>query len=56
MTVAGSVTLVSAMTITGTAQLTVNTTSTLTSNGKTFPNILRLSGVVTYTLADSWTV
>src|ERR1051326_2705128 len=57
ITVSGSVTLVSAMTISGSSGLTVNATGTLTSNTKTWPNDLTLSGTSkTYTLGDSWTI
>src|SRR3990167_103117 len=56
ITVSGSITLVSAMTISGSGALIVSATSTLTSNGKTWPNSLNLSGGSTYTLADNWDV
>jgi len=56
ITVSGSVTLVAAMTISGSGALIVSATSTLTSNGKTWPNSLNLSGGSTYTLADNWDV
>ena len=56
LTISGSVTLVSAMTIAGASGLTVSTAATLTSNTKTWPNALTLSGSVTYTLADNWNV
>lgn len=56
ITVSGNVTLASGMTITGSSALIVNATSTLTSNGKTWPNNLTLTTLVTYTLADDWTV
>lgn len=56
LTISGSVTLVAAMTISGASALTVNTTATLTSNGKVWPNALSLTGLVTYTLADNWDV
>lgn len=53
----GSITLSSNMTIAGTGGLASNNTSTLTSNGKTWPNSLTLSGASkTFTLADAWTV
>src|SRR3989344_4247098 len=56
LTISGSVTLVSAMTIAGTSGLTVSATATLTSNGKVWPNALTLNGAVTHTLADNWDV
>src|ERR1035437_1495373 len=60
LTVSGNVTLVAAMTITtsaGTPILSVNVTSTLTSNTKAFPSALDLRGTSqTFTLADNWTV
>src|SRR3990167_10155721 len=56
LTISGSVTLVSAMTIAGASGLTINGTATLTSNGKTWPNALTLQSNTTTTLADNWTV
>lgn len=56
ISVSGSVTLVAAMTIAGTGALLVIATSTLTSNGKTWPNTFGLRGTATHTLADAWTV
>jgi hypothetical protein len=58
LTVSGNVTLVAAMTISGSSGLIINTTSTLTSNGKIWPNALTLNGVggTIYTLADNLTV
>lgn len=57
ITVSGNVTLVAAMSISGSQPLIVNASSTLTSNGKTWPNSLTLSGAGNvYTLADDWTV
>ena len=56
LTISGSVTLVSAMTIAGASGLAVNATATLTSNGKTWPNALTLTGTSTMTLADDWNV
>ena len=59
LTVSGNVTLVSAMTISGTSGLIINAASTITSNTKVWPNDLTLStGItygVTYTLADNLT-
>ena len=56
ITVSGSVTLVSGMTISGAGILLVNGTGTLTSNGKAWPNALTIQGTITATLADNWTV
>lgn len=58
ITVSGNVTLSATMGIAGTANLTVNETSTLTSNGKTWSAGLILGNVIgkTYTLADNWIV
>lgn len=56
ITSSGSVTLSNDMTINGTGTLIVNTTATLTSNGKTWPSSLTMSAAVTYTFADNWTV
>lgn len=56
ITVSGSITLVSAMTISGSGFLAAAATGTLTSNAKTWPNALTLSGTATYTLGDNWTV
>lgn len=57
ITVSGSITLGAAMVIAGTSNLEAIATGTLTSNGKTWSNGLRLAGTSqTYTLADNWTV
>ena len=57
ITVSGNVTLSATMTIAGASGLTVNATGNLTSNGKTWPNPLTLSGTSqTYTLIDDWTI
>lgn len=57
LTVSGNVTLVAAMTIAGTSNLIINTTATLTSNGKTISGGLQLAGNgMIFTLADNWTV
>jgi hypothetical protein len=57
ITVSGAVTLAAAMGVAGTAALTVNTTATLTSNGKTWSADFTFSGTSqTYTLADNWTI
>ena len=56
LNVAGSVTLGANMTIAGSGSMTISATSTMTSNGKTWPNSLFLTTNVTYTVADNWTV
>jgi hypothetical protein len=55
LTVAGSVTFVSGMTLTWSGGLIVNTTSTLTSAGKSVV-FLQLSGNFVFTLVDDWNV
>ena len=57
ITVSGSITLVAAMTISGTGGLSVNAACTLTSNGKTWPNVFTFTGTgFTSTLADNWDI
>lgn len=57
ITVSGNVTLAAGMGVAGTAALTVNTTATLTSNGKTWSADFTFAGISqTYTLADNWTI
>ena len=57
ITVSGNVTLGAGMGIAGTGQLIVNTTATLTSNGKTWSAGFTFSGTSqTYTLADNWAI
>lgn len=57
LTVSGNVTFVAAMTVAGTGTLAINTTSTLTSAGKTLTGNLTLSGTSqTFTLAGIWTI
>lgn len=56
LTVSGNVTLGANMTIAGSGTLAINAASTMTSNGKTWPNALTLTGSVTFTLADNWNV
>ncbi len=57
ITVSGNITLSSTMIIEGSGGIGINAASTLTSNGKTFPNAVTFSGTtVTYTFADNWTV
>ncbi|MFZ2072204.1 MAG: hypothetical protein WAV10_00780 [Minisyncoccia bacterium] len=53
--VSGSITFGTSMTISGGASLIVNDTSTLTSNGVTWPNSLTFQGLSkTHTFADDW--
>jgi hypothetical protein len=55
LSVGGSVTLVAAMTITGTGILSITATATITSNGKTWSGALTLwAGSVLF--GDNWTV
>lgn len=54
ITVSGNVTLISGLLVSGSGALIVNATSTLTSNGFTWPNALTLNGTSTHTLADNW--
>ncbi len=57
ITVSGAITLVAAMTISGTGFLSSIVTSILTSNGKTWPNAFTLGGSSQiYTLGDNWTI
>jgi len=57
LTVSGSVTLHNNYSISGAGNITVNAASTLTSNGRTWPNPLVLTvASTTKTLADNWTV
>ena len=59
LSISGNVTLGINMTFSGTGAWTVNANSTLTSNGKTFPNQLNFNGLLlgfTWTFADSWIV
>lgn len=55
ITASGSVTLASGMTIAGSGTLAINATGTMTSNGKTWPNNLTITGSP-QTLADNWNV
>jgi filamentous hemagglutinin len=60
LTVSGNVTLSSGMGINGSGGLIINANSTLTSNGKSWPNSLTISPIgagspITCTLADTWT-
>ncbi len=55
--VGGNVTLSNTMTISlTTAGMTISAAGILTSNGKSWTAHLTLTGIVTYTLADNWTV
>lgn len=54
--VSGSVTLGASMVISGSQMLLLNSTGTLTSNGKTWPNNIQAQPGATLTLADNWTV
>jgi len=55
LSVGGSVTLVAAMTITGTGTLSITAFATITSNGKTWPGALTVwAGAAV--LGDNWTV
>ncbi len=57
VTVSGDVKFSAGMTITGTAVLTINATSTITSGGQTWTGTLLLGGTsITYTLAADFTV
>jgi len=57
ITISGNVTLGSGMGISGTMGLIINTTSTLTSNGKFWPNNLSpLTSGAIYTFADDWII
>jgi hypothetical protein len=56
LTVAGDITLGASMIISGSSALTCSATGTLTSNAKTWPNALTLSGTsMTRTLSGKWT-
>lgn len=57
--VKGNVTLVAGMTIAGASKLSVNATSTITSNGKTWPNAVDFNMTAasqTVTVADDWNI
>lgn len=59
LVVNGNITFVAAMTISGTSKLTIGATSTITSNGKTFPNSVDFNmsaGSQIVTLADNLTI
>lgn len=57
ITVSGNITLASGMAVSGTGQLIVDTTSTLTSNGFNWSAGFTFSGTSqTFTLADAWTI
>ena len=59
LSVNGNVTLVAGMTITGVSRLSINATSTITSNGKTWPNAVDFNMTAasqTVTVADDWNI
>lgn len=58
ITVSGNVKLGIGMNIIGAGSLTVNTSATLTSNGKAWPNnfLTDSNAICTYTLTDNWTI
>lgn len=59
LSVNGNVTLVAGMTIAGASRLSINATSTITSNGKTWPNAVDFNmtaGSQTVTVADDWNI
>lgn len=56
ISVSGSVTLVSAMTIAGTGALLVIATGSITSGGKVWPNAMTFTGTSTISLLDAWVV
>lgn len=56
VTVSGAVTLSSTMNVSGGGSLVVTTTSTLTSNGKSWTNLVTGGTSQTYTLADNWNI
>lgn len=55
-TVSGNIKFVPAMTVAGTAMLTINAAAIITSAGKAFTGGLTFNAAVTYTLADNLTV
>lgn len=57
LTVSGNVTLHTGYTIAGSGELIINTTSTITSGGKTWPNGITLSGLTTtYTISGNLSI
>lgn len=54
--VGGNVTLVAAMTVTGTGTLSITAAATITSNGKTWSGAMESTGAFTITLNDSLTI
>jgi hypothetical protein len=56
LTIAGNVTLSTPYTIAGSSGIVISAASTITSNGKTWPNILTFSNVNTKTLNGNFTV
>ena len=56
-TISGAITFISGMTIAGTDTLIMNTSSNITSGGKTWTGSIRFSGTAPqYLLIDNWTV
>jgi hypothetical protein len=56
LTIAGNVTLSTPYTIAGSSGIVISAASTITSNGKTWPNILTFSNINTKTLNGNFTV
>lgn len=56
LTVAGNVTLNTSYTIAGSSGITISATSTITSGGKTWPNVMTWSGANTKTLSGNLNV
>jgi hypothetical protein len=56
LTIAGNVTLSTPYTIAGTSLITISAASTITSNGKTWPNAVTFSGANTKTLNGDFTI
>lgn len=56
LTVAGNVTLNTSYTIAGSSGMTISAASTITSGGKTWPNVMTWSGANTKTLSGNLTV
>ena len=56
LTIAGNVTLSTTYTIAGSSGIVISAASTITSNGKTWPNILTFSNINTKTLNGDFTV
>lgn len=52
ITISGNLTLSATMTILGASNLIINSTSTITTNTKVWPNSITIDGTFTFTLAD----